>query len=194
VHSPRRQAGFRKRPPWPPAPGDSQARQRVPCLLNAADGHQTVPRTVLPGNHPVKDLDGANRATQWGRLAGPSSPGAHACTAANGRCAVPRPRATCRSCRHGTGCPSGVRRSTPVRRSEPPASATPTGVHSAGVRGATRSIRTRLRPRIRPSPETGHFGWAAREEKDESGEHLRDQELAGERLVVSAGSTTSPQA
>jgi hypothetical protein len=70
VHSPRRQAGFRKRPRWPPAPGDSQARQRTPCLLNAADGHQTVPRTVLPGNHPVKDLDGANRATQWGRLAG----------------------------------------------------------------------------------------------------------------------------
>jgi hypothetical protein len=70
VHSPRRQAGFRKRPRWPPAPGDSQARQRTTCLLNSADGHQTVPRTVLPGNHPVKDLDGANRATQWGRLAG----------------------------------------------------------------------------------------------------------------------------
>jgi hypothetical protein len=30
--------------------------------------------------------------------------------------------------------------------------------------------------------------------EDECGERLRDQELVGDRLVVSAGSTTSPQA
>jgi hypothetical protein len=44
-----------------------------------------------------------------------------------------------------------------------------------------------------PLPVTGHFRWEAQGE-DESGEHLRDQELVGDRLVVSAGSTISPQA
>ena len=52
------------------------------------------------------------------------------------------------------------------------------------------------RGRTRPPGDLAsrNFGWAARKEKDESGEHLRDQELAGECLVVSAGSTASPQA
>jgi hypothetical protein len=45
-----------------------------------------------------------------------------------------------------------------------------------------------------PLPVTGHFRWEAQVGEDESGEHLRDQELVGDRLVVSAGSTTSPQA
>jgi hypothetical protein len=46
------------------------------------------------------------------------------------------------------------------------------------------------RAQYRALAATGHFRWKAHE----SGEHLRDHELAEDRLVVSSGSTTSPQA
>jgi hypothetical protein len=60
-------------------------------------------------------------------------------------------------------------------------------------RGDTLHTHTPMAADHDPLPVTGHFRWEAQGE-DESGEHLRDQELVGDRLVVSAGSTTSPQA